>query len=253
MNKNVSTTENKKYRMDLQYQGTGYSGWQIQPYQTTVQESLSNALSHLAGNRISVTGAGRTDSGVHALQQVAHFYFPEKESVPDLKKALNAILPWDIRITSIKKADPDFHARKWALKKRYEYHFYNGEVFPPFLHNLAVHLYPDFKREHAEEAASFLVGTHDFTSFTGAGTSIVDKVRSVSVSDFRKKGNMLIYRIEANGFLFHMVRNIVGTLMEAGRGKIEPSAIPSIIAALDRGEAGPTAPPHGLYLTRIWY
>jgi tRNA pseudouridine38-40 synthase len=253
MKENVSSIENKKYRIDLQYKGTGYSGWQIQPYQTTVQETLSNAISQLAGRRISVTGAGRTDSGVHALQQVAHFYFPEKDSVPDLKKALNAILPWDIRVTAVTEVAPDFHARKWALKKRYEYHFYTGEVFPPFLHNLALHLYPGFKQDTAEEAAAFLVGTHDFSAFTGAGTSIEDKVRSVSVSEFRHKDNMLIYRIESNGFLFHMVRNIVGTLMEVGRGKIEPSAIPEIIASLDRGEAGPTAPPQGLYLARIWY
>ena len=121
------------------------------------------------------------------------------------------------------------------------------------MHNLALHLYPGFKQASAEEAAVFLLGTHDFSAFTGAGTSIEDKVRSVSVSDFRRKGNILIYRIEANGFLFHMVRNIVGTLMEAGRGKIEPSEIKSILASLDRGKAGPTAPPQGLYLTRIWY
>ncbi len=246
-------TENKKFSMELQYKGTGYCGWQIQPYQTTVQETVSNALSQLAGSRISVTGAGRTDSGVHALHQVAHFYFPEKESVPDLKKALNAILPWDIRITSISKVSPDFHARKWAIKKRYEYHFYTGEVFPPFLHDLALHLYSGFDLDLAAEAASSLIGTHDFSAFTSSGTSIIDKVRSVSVSRFKQKRNMLIYRIEANGFLFHMVRNIVGTLMEVGRGKIEPSMISSIISSLDRNQAGPTAPPHGLYLAKIWY
>jgi len=240
--------------MEIQYQGTNYSGWQIQPYQTSVQESVSNALSQLAGIRISVTGAGRTDSGVHALQQVAHFYFPEKESIPDLKKALNAVLPWDIRVTSVTEAPPDFHARKWAVKKRYEYHFYTGEVFPPFLHNLALHLNPGFDPGPAAEAAALLIGTHDFSAFTGSGTSIVDKVRTVNESRFiNGKDDLLIYRIEANGFLLHMVRNIVGTLMEVGRGRIEPSSIPSILSSLDRAQAGPTAPPHGLYLARIWY
>lgn len=239
--------------MELQYKGSGYCGWQIQPHQTTVQETVSNALSHLACNRISITGASRTDSGVHALQQVAHFYFPKKKSVPDLKKALNAILPWDIRVTSVAEVSSDFHARKWALKKRYEYHFYTGEVFPPFLHNLALHLHSGFELKPAAEAAAVLVGTHDFSAFTGSGTSVVDKVRSVTISRFRRRGSILIYRIEANGFLFHMVRNIVGTIIEAGHGKIKPSAIPSIINSLDRGQAGPTAPPQGLYLAKIWY
>ncbi|MFH1964809.1 MAG: tRNA pseudouridine(38-40) synthase TruA [Acidobacteriota bacterium] len=253
MNEITTSTVIKKYRMELQYKGTGYCGWQIQPHQTTVQEAVSNALSHLAGNRISITGASRTDSGVHALQQVAHFYFPEKKSVPDLKKALNAILPWDIRVTSIAEVSSDFHARKWALRKRYEYHFYTGEVFPPFLHDLALHLHSGFELKPAAEAAAVLVGTHDFSAFTGSGTSIVDKVRSVSISRFRQRGSILIYRIESNGFMFHMVRNIVGTLIEAGRGKIKPSTIPSIINSLDRGQAGPTAPPQGLYLAKIWY
>ena len=243
----------RKYRIELQYMGTNYSGWQIQPYQTTIQETLSNGLSHLAGKRIRVTGASRTDSGVHALQQVAHFEFPEKDSIPDLQKSLNAVLPWDIRVTSISEAEPGFHARKWATRKRYEYHFYTGEVFPPFLHNLALHLSPGFDENAASEAASSLVGTHDFTSFTGSGTSVIDKVRTVSVSRFKPKGDQLIYRIEANGFLLHMVRNIVGTLMEAGRGKISPGAIPSILESLDRSKAGPTAPPHGLFLAKIWY
>ena len=253
MNENTTNTDNKKYRMDLQYKGTGYSGWQIQPYQSTVQEVVSNALSKLASSRISVTGAGRTDSGVHALQQVAHFHFPEKESVPNLKKALNAVLPWDIRVTSVEEVSSEFHARKWALRKRYEYHFYTGEVFPPFLHDLALHIHSGFKLEPAAEAAAQLVGTHNFSAFSGSGTAIVDKVRSVSVSRFRQRGNILIYRIEANGFLFHMVRNIVGTLLEAGRGKTKPSMMSTIINSLDRGQAGPTAPPQGLYLAKIWY
>lgn len=253
MHNNNTAGKTKKYRIELQYLGTNYSGWQIQPYQTTVQESLSNGLSQLAGRRISVTGASRTDSGVHALQQVAHFEFPEKDSIPDLRKTLNAVLPWDIRVTDVAEADPGFHARKWATRKRYEYHFYRGEVFPPFLHNLALHLAPGFDQEAASEAASALLGTHDFTSFTGSGTSVVDKVRTISVSKFKNKGDQLIYRIEANGFLLHMVRNIVGTLMEIGRGRIPPGAIPSILGALDRGKAGPTAPPHGLFLAKIWY
>lgn len=253
MNDDSSRTREKKFKIELQYKGTNYCGWQIQPYQTTIQEAVSNALSQLAGARISVTGSGRTDSGVHALNQVAHFRFPDKDSVPDLKKALNAILPWDIRVTSISEVSPDFHARKWATKKRYEYHFYAGEVFPPFLHNLALHLFQGFDEDAAAEAAAALIGTHDFSAFTGSGTSVVDKVRTVSVSRFIRKGDLLIYRIEANGFLLHMVRNIVGTLMDTGRGKLSPSMIPGILGSLDRTQAGPTAPPHGLYLARIWY
>lgn len=243
-----------KFRMTLQYLGTNYSGWQIQPSRPTVQETVSNTLSHLAGYRISVTGAGRTDAGVHALQQVAHFCFPEKDSIPDLKKALNALLPWDIRVTDLVEAPHDFHARKSAVRKRYEYHLFLGEVLPPFLHNRALHLPTGFKKKPAAEAAGELIGTHDFSTFTGAGSPVLNKVRTITKSQFiKKKGELLVYRIEADGFLLHMVRNIVGTLIEVGRGKIDPSLIPSIIGSLDRNQAGPTAPPHGLFLTRIWY
>ncbi len=248
-----TSPEEKKYKIELQYQGTNYRGWQIQPHQVTIQETVSNALSRLAGIRIPVTGAGRTDSGVHAIQQVAHFHFPDKESVPDLKRALNAVLPWDIRVVDLAEVPGSFHARKSALKKRYDYRFYTGEVFPPFLHNLALHLNHGFRLKPAEKAASYLDGTHDFSAFTGAGSSVEDRVRTVSFSGFIKKGSDLTYRIEANGFLLYMVRNIVGTLIDVGCGRIEASDIPSILASLDRNQAGPTAPPQGLYLARIWY
>ncbi|MFZ0426982.1 MAG: tRNA pseudouridine(38-40) synthase TruA [Acidobacteriota bacterium] len=243
----------QKYRAIIQYAGTRYAGWQIQKNALTVQGVLRETLSRLAGYPVTVVGSGRTDSGVHALGQVAHFFFPEKESIPDLRRALNALLPWDIRVIRLAPAAPGFHAQKQALKKRYEYRILTAAVLPPFLHARVHHLPLRLDFDALQEGAALLRGRHDFSSFTAAASRVRSHTRTVLLSDFRRKGHRLVYRIEADGFLHHMVRNIVGTLIEVGLGKRRPQDLPALLEARDRTLAGPTAPADGLYLVRVWY
>lgn len=243
----------QKYRITLQYVGTRYAGWQIQRNARTIQGVLRDQLSRLAGHPVTVVGAGRTDSGVHALGQVAHFWFPLKPSIPDLRRTLNALLPWDIRVMRLTKADPAFHAQKHALKKRYEYRILTADVVPPFLHARVCHLPAKIDLEAMQQAAAILRGRHDFSSFAAAASRVRSHVRSVYLSEFRRRGHRLTYRVEADGFLHHMVRNFVGTLTEVGLGKRRPSDVRDLLEVRDRTQAGPTAPAEGLYLVKIWY
>jgi tRNA pseudouridine38-40 synthase len=242
-----------KYKATIQYLGTGYHGWQKQLNCATVQEVIESRLSRLAGESIKVVGASRTDAGVHAKGQVAHFLFPKKNSVPDLKKAVNAILPSDIRVKLLSEVPPSFHAQRHARRKRYEYHIYHGEVFPPFLCHRAIHVGHSLDLSLLNRAASLFLGTHDFSGFAASSTTVRNRVRSLSVSNFKKSGAHFIYRVEADGFLHHMIRNIVGTLLEISSGKLEMQAVPEILRCKNRSMAGPTAPAEGLYLVRIWY
>lgn len=242
-----------KYKATIQYLGTNYHGWQKQANCLTVQEVIESKLSRLAGESVKVVGASRTDAGVHAKGQVAHFIFPKKDSVPDLKKAVNAILPGDIRIKLLSKVPSAFHAQRHAQRKRYEYHIYQGEVFPPFLYQRAIHVAHPLDLSLLNRAASLFLGTHDFSGFAASSTTVRNRLRSLSVSNFKKDGAHFIYRVEADGFLHHMIRNIVGTLLEISTGKLDIEKIPEILVCKDRGMAGPTAPAEGLYLVRIWY
>ncbi len=242
-----------KYRADLQYVGTRYAGWQIQRDARTVQGELREKLSRLAGHSVTVVGASRTDSGVHALGQVVHFFFPQKESIPDLRRALNALLPWDIRVMRLVEVDRAFHAQKHAVKKRYEYRISTADVAPPFLHNRVCHLPAALDLRSMQEAATILQGRHDFSSFAAAASRVRSHIRTVILSEFHRRGHTLLYRVEADGFLHHMVRNFVGTLIEVGLGKRRAADLPSLIQTRDRRLAGPTAPAEGLYLVRIWY
>lgn len=242
-----------KYKATLQYLGTSYHGWQKQEHDLTVQEVMESTLSRLAGDSVKVVGASRTDAGVHAKGQVAHFFFPAKDSVPNLKKAANAILPKDIRIKALTKASPEFHAQRHARRKRYEYHIYSGDVFPPFLCNRAIHVGHSLDLSLLNRAASLFLGTHDFSGFAASSTTVRNRVRSLFVSSFTKSGAHFVYRVEADGFLHHMIRNIVGTLLEISRGKLKVESVTEILRCRDRSMAGPTAPAEGLYLVRIWY
>lgn len=249
----VQYQKNLKYKITLQYLGTRYHGWQIQRRQITVQGVLRDALSTLAGETIKVVGASRTDSGVHAFGQVAHFFFPPKKTISDLRKALNAIIPRDIRVLRVEKASPEFHAQRSARKKRYEYRIYNGPVLPPFLYKRACHIVHPLDFEKMQQGAQFLLGTRDFSGFAASSTSTENRIRSITYSGLTKHGRDLRYRVEADGFLHHMVRNIAGTLLEIGLRKRPPEDVARILETLDRNSAGVTAPPEGLYLVKIWY
>jgi len=242
-----------KYKVVLQYVGTRYAGWQIQKNQHTIQGKLKSALHQLTGEEISVVGAGRTDSGVHAMEQVAHLRLYKDMETEKLFRGLNGILPWDIRVMSIEPAPQDFHAQKDALKKRYEYRIYTGPVLPPFLHGYVHHMIRPLNAPDMQRAAEQLCRSDDFRGFAAASTRVKSTVRTVFLSQIQEQGCHLTYQIEGDGFLHHMVRNIVGTLLEVGVGKRVPDDICAILDSKDRRLAGPTAPAHGLYLMHVSY
>ena len=242
-----------KYKLVLQYIGTRYAGWQIQKNQDTVQGKLKAALQQLTGEDVTVVGAGRTDSGVHAMEQVAHFTLSREATLQKLFQGLNGILPWDIRVMRIDPAHPGFHAQKDALKKRYEYRIYNGPALPPFFYGYVHHMTHPLNVPAMQSAAEQLCQSHDFSGFAAASTRVKNPTRTVFLSRVRERECHVTYQIEGNGFLHHMVRNIVGTLLEIGAEKRSPADILKILDSKDRRMAGPTAPAHGLYLMNVWY
>jgi len=242
-----------KYKLVIQYLGTRYSGWQIQKDKRTIQGTIRDALLQITGEMVSVVGAGRTDSGVHALGQVAHVRLEEELEPARLRRALNGILPWDIRMLSVQAAPPDFHAQKSAIRKRYLYRIYNGPVLSPFLSGCVHQVIPPLKLEAMAKAAGAIVGRHDFKGFAAAASTVRDHHRTVLVSRLASKGRHVRYVIEADGFLHHMVRNIMGTLLQIGTGKRSASDMIDILESRDRKNAGPTARPEGLYLAKVWY
>ncbi|UCF37367.1 MAG: tRNA pseudouridine(38-40) synthase TruA [Acidobacteriota bacterium] len=243
----------KRYKVTVRYVGSRYHGWQIQPKHLTVQQVIAETVSRLAGQPVSIIGASRTDSGVHAMGQVAHFDFPHRPSVPQIQKALNALLPWDIQILSLRPVSPTFHAQKDAIRKRYVYRIFNGMNLSPFDYERVLQIRHPLDVEAMQRAAAALRGTHDFTSFAAATTTVKSKTRTLFDSRLVRRGRYLTYHVEADGFLHHMIRNIVGTLIEIGLGKRRPEAVQPLIDAKNRDLAGPTAGPEGLYLMQIWY
>lgn len=243
----------KKYLATIQYVGKAYAGWQVQKDRPSVQGCIKEALSRVTGEVVSVIGAGRTDAGVHALGQAAHFRLQGEQSPQRLMRSLNGVLSRDIRVTGLKEVPLDFHAQKYAVKKHYRYRIYNGPVLSPFLDGFVLQVVSPLRLEAMQKAATLVRGEHDFRAFAASSATVRDFRRSVFLADWQARGRQLTFRIEANGFLHHMVRNIVGTLLQVGRGEREPEEIGDILLSGDRRNAGPTAPPHGLYLVKVWY
>ena len=241
------------YRVTLAYDGTDYLGWQVQPQGVTIQSRLQEALTHIAGETVSVVGAGRTDAGVHAQGQVAHFDLPTAVPPSGLLKGLNSILPEDIRILEVASAPDDFHARYQARSKTYRYYLDRAPVASPFRCRYTLHHPYPLDVEAMSQAAARLVGRHDFSSFRASSCEAKTSERDCHVSRFTEQGGELVYEVAANGFLHHMVRNLVGTLLEVGRGKLAPDDITRLLEARDRTLAGPTAPAKGLHLIRVDY
>jgi tRNA pseudouridine38-40 synthase len=242
-----------KLKATLAYDGTAYRGFQLQPDGDTIQGRLERALGDMAKEPVRVTGAGRTDSGVHAEGQVIHFSLPRPIPPRGLLEGLNSMLPEDIRVLSVSEVDERFHARFDARSKTYRYHLDRSAVPSPFRCRFAVHHPFPLDRPALDRAAGLLAGEHDFAAFRASSCTARTTTRRCLLSRFRDEGQELIFEIEANGFLHHMVRNIVGTLLEVGRGKRSSSSIDSLFASRDRGEAGPTAPAKGLHLVRVDY
>ncbi len=238
----------------LSYDGTGFSGYQIQPDQRTVQGTLEKVLQQMhKGEAIKTTASGRTDTGVHAVGQVFHFDTPLSIASDAWKRALNTLLPDDIRLVAMEEADPEFHARFDVVAKEYRYRILRSENGDVFKRNYTYHFPYEMDVERMREAALFLIGEHDFTSFCSAKTEVVDKVRTVHRLEIEETGDELVVSIEGNGFLYNMVRIIVGTLLEIGSGKKRTEDVPEMLAAKDRDAAGKTAPGHGLYLWKVLY
>jgi tRNA pseudouridine38-40 synthase len=241
------------YRITLAYDGTNYRGWQVQPEQPTIQGVLQECLAAMAGHPVNVVGAGRTDAGVHAHAQVAHFQLNPSIPTDGLLRGLNSLLPEDIRIREADPAPDGFHARYDARSKTYCYFLDRSRVASPFRSRFTHHYPHRLDAENMQRACKNFVGRRDFAAFCAAASEVKTTERECTVSRLSEEGNELVYEIAANGFLHHMVRNIVGTLLEVGRGKLVPDDIENLIESRDRRLSGPTAPARGLHLMRVEY
>jgi tRNA pseudouridine38-40 synthase len=243
-----------RYKSIIAYDGSGFSGYQIQPNGRTIQGELEAALKKLhKGTNVKVTASGRTDAGVHAMGQVIHFDSPLE--IPDDKwpTALNGLLPNDISLQKTEKVPPEFHARFSAAGKEYRYKMYTSAYRSPFKHLYECHYPYVLDLEAIEAAIQPLIGTHDFTSFCSAKTEVVDKVRTIHSIQFNQKNEEMEFIFKGNGFLYNMVRILMGTLLDVGTGKKAASDMKGILAQKNRIYAGKTAPAEGLYLWKVYY
>ena len=254
----------RKMKLLVEYDGTAFHGWQTQRNKPTIQTTLEEALLRITGEKTKVIGASRTDAGVHAFGQVAAFRTQSLLDTETVQRALNAILPHDIRVLEVTDVDDAFHPRYDAIKKSYLYIIANQRSSSAFLFRYTWTVQYALKGALMREAAQVLVGMHDFSAFQGSGSGIKDPKREIfscSIKNLKSlffittrfDGNFIQIRIEANGFLRHMVRNIVGTLVEIGRGRMSSEQMRDILESRDRRQAGPTAPANGLFLEKIKY
>jgi tRNA pseudouridine38-40 synthase len=245
----------RNIKLIVEYDGTAYSGWQLQPNRPSIQEKLEMALAMLTGETIRINGAGRTDAGVHARGQVAAFRSACDIPIEKMARAINSRLPKDISVISTEDVPESFDPRRGAKRKLYRYTIINSPLRPALLRNFAWHVAWPLNRELMRQAAAEFVGTHDFASFCHAecNRNAVNTVRTVDRSELLIDGDNLYYEIEGRSFLYNMVRTLAGMLVEIGRGKFPADSIPSIMAARDRRAAGMTAPAPGLCLEWIRY
>lgn len=243
----------KRVKMIVAYDGTNYCGWQIQDNGITIEEILNRELSRLLNEDIKIIGASRTDSGVHALGNVAVFDTETKIPAEKLSYALNVRLPEDIRIVDSCEVAADFHPRFCDTIKTYEYKIWNNRFPNPMVRLYSKFVYYNIDVEKMEQAAKYLIGEHDFKSFCSTRTQVENTVRTVTDISFRKEGNMIIMKICGTGFLYNMVRIIMGTLLKCGMGMYPPEHVKEILEACDRAKAGPKAEACGLTLVGIEY
>ena len=244
----------RNIKLTISYDGTDFSGWQVQAAERSVQGVLEEALGDLHGHPVSLIGAGRTDSGVHAVGQVGNFR-TDKDGIPDWKfrDAVNARLPGDVRILRSERVSDDFHARRDAVNRRYEYRLLEGIAAPAHLSRYAwlVKRFPPLPALNSMARA--VCGTHDFTTFAAAGDASESRVRRIEHAAFLSDGRFVVFRISGNAFLWRMVRSLVGTLIDLGQRGGDEDAMRGILQSRNRDAAGPTAPPRGLFLTKVSY
>lgn len=243
-----------RYRMTVAYDGSAYAGWQVQPNHMTVQQRVEEVLQSLTGETIKVHGSGRTDQGVHAEGQVAHFDLSRRWAGWQLLNGLNAKLPQDIRVLKVARAKPDFHARRSAVKKEYRYFIWNARVMNPTRRFYATHIRKPLDVGAMQAAAKILAGKHDFAAFTANPNRVVEStVREVYSLTVKRTGSRIVIRASSEGFLYKMVRSLTGLLLRVGEGAVSQDEVREILASRIRTARVPTAPPEGLFLWRVWY
>jgi len=250
----------RNFKLTIAYDGAGFHGWQIQPNVPTIQGAIADAASQITQEKIFIHGASRTDTGVHALGQVAHFKTQSALSTAEIQRALNALLPPTVRIVATEEVGPDFHARWQAQAKTYRYRIWRGQVLPPFEYQRALHYSGPLDEAAMAQATRTFEGEHDFTSFSASSGSEdddhdPDMVRVIYSSEILRDPDReeLVYVVRGRSFLRYMVRKIVATLIEIGKGRLAPPDIPAIFEACDRSRSGPTVPADGLYLVSLEY
>jgi tRNA pseudouridine38-40 synthase len=244
----------KNFRIVVEYDGTAYHGWQRQKQDPSIQGALEQALARMTGQSLTVNGSGRTDAGVHALGQVANFHCRTRLGPMELLKGLNSLLPADIAIRACDSVPLDFHARFDARWKSYQYRILNRPVRPALDRHRVWHIYRSLDLAAMRAALPHIIGTHDFRAFENTGSPRSTTVRTVRQADLRREGDgCLIFEVSANGFLKFMVRNLVGTLVAVGLGRLAPQEVAVIRQSGDRRRAGAAPPPEGLYLLHVTY
>jgi tRNA pseudouridine38-40 synthase len=243
----------RNIRIQLGFDGSAYHGWQMQPSQITVQGVLREAIRKITGEEVNLIGSGRTDAGTHARSFVASFVTRSKIPASNLARALNSVLPRDVRVYSARQVSKSFHARRSAQSKVYRYQMYRGPIQPPHLAHEYFHYPYPIDLVLMKQAAALLVGVHDFASFAAKCGGEKNTVRQIFGCGFKAAGYRLSFTVEGNGFLHHMVRNLVGTLLEVGRGRMTTAAFQALFAQRDRTQAGFTVPAHGLMLIKVRY
>ncbi len=237
----------------LRFVGTRYHGFQVQKNALSVCEALQDALERLYGERPPVKGCSRTDAGVHALGYCASYTQPKAIPTRKLPLAVNRFLPEDIRVVAAREVDTGFHARYSAKAKEYLYRIHNSAVADPFQRGLCWRYAIPLNEAKMRRAAAYFVGTHDFAAFQSSGADVADTRRTVFFTDVRRDGQDISFRVCADGYLYNMVRIMTGTLVEVGAGRMAPEAVADVLASKSRARAGDTAPPEGLFLSRVYY
>lgn len=249
----------RNLKLILAYDGHDFAGWQVQPGRVTIQGMLVSAIEHLTGEKTLPQGSGRTDAGVHALAQVASVRIRSPIPLSNLRKALNDTLPQSIRVLDVEEAAPDFHARKSARAKTYRYCIYREEICPPFLARYVYHHPYPLEEKMMIQSADEVLGEHDFTSFAAVDPERnrenlpPSNIRTIYTSQWQREGHELVYTVRGNGFLHHMVRNLVGTFLMVGKGSLSKQDLKRILEERSRSAAAATAPASGLFLVSVEY
>jgi tRNA pseudouridine38-40 synthase len=249
----------RNLKLTLAYDGHDFAGWQVQPDQVSVQGTLVSAFEHLTGEKILPQGSGRTDAGVHALAQTASVTIESPIPATNLAAALNNMLPQSIRVLAVEEMPPNFHARRSAVAKTYRYHIYRGAICSPFQSRYVYHHPYPLDESRMAQAASLVEGEHDFTSFAAVDPEsrkeglTINNVRTIFRSAWQRQDEEFIYTVRGNGFLHHMVRNLVGTFLMVGKGSLQVADVRRILDLRNRSAAAATAPASGLFLVSVEY